>query len=67
MVNGYVATSLEEALKIRSEKEVVPYGGGTDLMIEASEDQTYLFLHSSNMSSVLLFLLNPCTFLFMQS
>lgn len=45
MVNGYVAASLEEALKIRSEKEVVPYGGGTDLMIEASEDQAYLFLH----------------------
>lgn len=45
MVNGYVAASLDEALKIRSEHDVVPYGGGTDLMIEAPEDAVYLFLH----------------------
>lgn len=45
MVNGYSAASLAEALKIRKEHDVVPYGGGTDLMIEASEDVSYLFLH----------------------
>lgn len=45
MVNGFEATSLEEALKIRNEQNVVPYGGGTDLMIQAPEDVTYLFLH----------------------
>lgn len=47
MVNGYVAESLAEALRIRKEKDVIPYGGGTDLMIEASEDVTYLFLHKA--------------------
>lgn len=45
MVNGYVAASLKEALKIRSEQKVVPYGGGTDLMIKGEEDVVYLFLH----------------------
>lgn len=45
MVNGFAAASLEEALKIRNEQKVVPYGGGTDLMIQADEDVTYLFLH----------------------
>lgn len=45
MVNGYVAASLAEALQIRKEQDVVPYGGGTDLMIEAPENVSYLFLH----------------------
>lgn len=45
MVNGYLAESLDEALKIRKEHDVIPYGGGTDLMIEAPENVTYLFLH----------------------
>lgn len=44
MVNGYLATSLQEALEIRAREVVTPYGGGTDLMIEPKEDATYLFL-----------------------
>ncbi len=45
MVNGYQATSLKEALDILGrEPSVVPYGGGTDLMIEADDNATYLFL-----------------------
>jgi xanthine dehydrogenase FAD-binding subunit len=45
MVNGYNVTSLKEALDIRSRENVIPYGGGTDLMVEAKEDITYLFLN----------------------
>lgn len=44
MVNGYVAKSLEEALKIRKEHDVIPYGGGTDIMVQEIEG-VYLFLH----------------------
>ena len=45
MVNGFMATSLKEALEIRSSENVMPYGGGTDLMIEGKENVTYLFLN----------------------
>lgn len=45
MVNGYVAASLAEALKIRNEEQVIPYGGGTDLMIHPQQEKPYLFLH----------------------
>ncbi|SDE88696.1 FAD binding domain-containing protein [Sporomusa acidovorans] len=45
MVNGYQAKSLQAALTILAkDPAVIPYGGGTDLMIEAKEDATYLFL-----------------------
>ena len=44
MVNGYGAASLDEALLIRSSKNVVPYAGGTDLMVENRKDVDYLFL-----------------------
>lgn len=44
MVNGYVARSLEEALEIRTSREVVPYAGGTDLMVEDRKGVSYLFL-----------------------
>lgn len=44
MVN-YLANNLEEALTYRSEKDVIPYGGGTDLMIQGDADASYLFLH----------------------
>lgn len=44
MVNGYQAKSLEEALEIRGRVAVTPYGGGTDLMIDADENAVYLFL-----------------------
>ncbi len=45
MVNGYMPTSLAEALQIRHDYNVTPYGGGTDLMIEADETATYEFLN----------------------
>ena len=44
MVNGYMATSLQEALEIRAAHSVVPYAGGTDLMVENRKDVDYLFL-----------------------
>lgn len=44
MVNGYTAVTLREALELRGAREVVPYAGGTDLMMEHREDVTYLFL-----------------------
>lgn len=42
---GYTAKTIDEALKIKSEKDVVPYGGGTDLMIDGDENLSYLYLH----------------------
>ena len=42
--NGYIPETLAEALKIRSENHVVPYAGGTDLMIKA-QPSSYLFLN----------------------
>lgn len=44
MVNGYIATSLQEALEIRAAHDVVPYAGGTDLMVENRPDVDYLFI-----------------------
>lgn len=44
MVNGYTAASLKEALEIRSRYDVVPYAGGTDLMVQNKPNQEYLFL-----------------------
>ena len=44
MVNGYVAASLQEALEIRASRDVVPYAGGTDLMVENRPGAAYLFL-----------------------
>jgi len=45
MVEYYQPTTLKEALEIRVSKNVVPYAGGTDLMIEGNENTTYLFLN----------------------
>jgi CO/xanthine dehydrogenase FAD-binding subunit len=44
MVN-YLPQSLKEALQYRDQYDVIPYGGGTDLMIDARTDVNYLFLH----------------------
>ena len=44
MVNGYVASSLREALEIRAAEDAVPYAGGTDLMVENRKGVEYLFL-----------------------
>lgn len=41
---SYKPESLKEALKIRSREKVIPYAGGTDLMIEADPEASYLFL-----------------------
>ena len=45
MVNGYAPTSLQEALKLRAEHDVIPYAGGTDLMVENRRNAEYLFLN----------------------
>lgn len=45
MVNGYAPASLREALELRAKYDVVPYAGGTDLMVENRPGVTYLFLH----------------------
>jgi CO/xanthine dehydrogenase FAD-binding subunit len=45
MVNGYLATTLREALEIRAAHDVVPYAGGTDLMVENRKGVDYLFLN----------------------
>ena len=45
MVNGYAPVSLEEALVLRAEHDVVPYAGGTDLMVENRRDVKFLFLN----------------------
>jgi len=45
MVNGYAPQSLAEALEIRARETVIPYGGGTDLMVEHHRTGKYLFLH----------------------
>jgi CO/xanthine dehydrogenase FAD-binding subunit len=44
MVNGYAASSLREALELRSNYDVTPYAGGTDLMVQNKPGQEYLFL-----------------------
>ena len=40
--NGYLPETLDEALAIRSAEKVTPYAGGTDLMVEAKENATYV-------------------------
>ena len=45
MVNGYMPVSLKEALELRAAHDVIPYGGGTDLMIKAAKDVSYLFVN----------------------
>jgi len=44
MVTSFRPSSLSEALEIRAAHTVVPYAGGTDLMVEAKKDRRYLFL-----------------------
>ena len=43
--NGYVPETLEEALTIMRDEKVKPYSGGTDLMLEVEEGESYLFLN----------------------
>lgn len=44
MVKGYRPATILEALEIRGKQDVVPYAGGTDLMVENRKDVSYLFL-----------------------
>ena len=48
MVNtsgGYIASSLQEALELRASQDVIPYAGGTDLMVGKHREAEYLFLN----------------------
>lgn len=45
MVNSFVATSLKKALEARKNPAYTLYAGGTDRMVEADENLSYLFLH----------------------
>ena len=45
MVNGYKPTSLQEALTIRAREQVIPYAGGTDVMVKKPEGVPFLFLN----------------------
>ncbi len=45
MVGGYAPATLEKALRIRAEETVVPYAGGTDLMVQNRKNVEYLFLN----------------------
>ena len=44
MVNGFVPKDLREALELRAAENVVPYAGGTDLMVENRPGVSYLFI-----------------------
>lgn len=46
MVNSITAKSLKQALELRANPELIPYAGGTDLMVDADKDASYLFLHN---------------------
>lgn len=45
MVNGYKPVSLQEAIEIRAAENVIPYAGGTDLMVQNKKNAVYLFLN----------------------
>jgi CO/xanthine dehydrogenase FAD-binding subunit len=45
MVNGFIATSLKDALTAMAKGSYTPYIGGTDLMVAQTENANYLFLH----------------------
>ena len=44
MVN-HVPVNLQEALELRAEQNLIPYAGGTDLMVENRKNAEYLFLN----------------------
>jgi CO/xanthine dehydrogenase FAD-binding subunit len=45
MVGGFIPNNLGEALEIRAAKKVIPYAGGTELMVKEEAAGDYLFLH----------------------
>jgi len=44
MVMSFNPTHLKEALSLLSSNDLIPYAGGTDLMIDEREDDAFLFL-----------------------
>lgn len=44
MVNGYMPENLAQALELMNAHSLVPYAGGTDLMVENRQNVSYLFL-----------------------
>ncbi|MBP5160123.1 MAG: FAD binding domain-containing protein [Lachnospiraceae bacterium] len=44
MVNGFVPATLKEALDLLASHDLVPYAGGTDLMVENRKGVSYLFV-----------------------
>ena len=45
MVNGYNPSTLKEALEIRARERVLPYAGGTDIMVQNPKGVPFLFLN----------------------
>ena len=45
MVNGYNPATLKEALEIRARERVLPYAGGTDIMVQNPKGVPFLFLN----------------------
>ena len=45
MVNGYKPSTLQEAIEIRARERVIPYAGGTDVMVRRPEGIPFLFLN----------------------
>ena len=45
MVNGYNPATLKEALEIRANEKVLPYAGGTDIMVQNPKGVSFLFLN----------------------
>lgn len=45
MVNLYQPTSLTEAVEALARESLIPYAGGTDLMVRPQQDAAYLFLN----------------------
>ena len=45
MVNGYVPGTLAEALALRAKEKLIPYAGGTELMVQENPAGPFLFLH----------------------
>lgn len=44
MVESFCPATLSEALRLRAAKGLVPYAGGTDIMVHAPKDTSFLFL-----------------------
>jgi CO/xanthine dehydrogenase FAD-binding subunit len=45
MSNGYTPSNLADALKLLAEQTLIPYAGGSDLMVSEDKNRPFLFLH----------------------